>query len=289
VAEQASGLVLLDKPRGCSSFAAIAALRPLVGRKVGHAGTLDPFATGLLLVVTGRATRLATYLTGLDKQYHATIRFGATSTTDDPEGVISETARRTTRAAVQAALDARCGVIRQAPPAASAIRIDGERSYARFRRGEQATPPVRSVTISQLALAAFDAEAQTATITVTCSKGTYIRALARDIGAAVGAGGYCETLRRTMIGSFDVRDAAPLATILAEGRGGWWRDPIDALPHLPRRVLDRRETDRISHGGVIDARDETGLVRLVADGALIGVGRRDEQVLRPVIVVEAAR
>jgi len=88
---------------------------------------------------------------------------------------------------------------------------------------------------------------------------------------------------------FDVRDAAPLATILAEGRGSWWRDPIDALPHLPRRVLDRRETDRISHGGVIDARDESSLVRLLADGALIGVGRRDEQVLRPVIVVEAAR
>ncbi len=137
-----SGLLLLDKPAGPSSFQAIARLRPVLGRKVGHAGTLDPFATGLLLVLAGRATRLAAYLSGLDKRYVARVALGVTSTTGDPEGELVATgAPRVGRAAVEAALPPFRGTIEQVPPAASAIHVEGERAYARFRRGEEVVVP----------------------------------------------------------------------------------------------------------------------------------------------------
>ena len=202
-----AGLVLVDKPAGISSFAAISRLRTPYGKKLGHAGTLDPFATGLLLVLTGRATRLASYLVGADKTYEATIQFGARSTTEDPEGEITPSGARTSEQSLQQALPDLTGEIEQVPPAASAIHIDGERAYRRFRRGETVTVPVRRVTIHVFTLMHFDSDSQEATVTVRCGSGTYVRSLARDLGELVGTGAYLSQLRRTEVGPFSVDHA----------------------------------------------------------------------------------
>jgi tRNA pseudouridine55 synthase len=275
----ADGLLLLDKAAGRSSFGAIAALRPVLGRKVGHAGTLDPFATGLLIVLAGRATRLAGFLTGLDKRYRAAVRFGVRSTTDDPEGEMAPTAATTDEDAVLRSLERFRGDIRQVPPAASAIHIDGERAYKRFRRGEEVEVPPRSVTVHAIELLAFDPVAQTAQLDVRCSTGTYIRALARDLGDAVGAGGYCSALRRTEVGPFSVDDAVTGDADVAAAL----RPPVAAVPHLPQRTLTAEETSAVAHGRTIVATDEgDGPVALLDSGhELLAIGRRDGDRLRP--------
>jgi tRNA pseudouridine55 synthase len=273
VAEQRHGLLLLDKPAGRSSFKAIAAERPALGRKVGHAGTLDPFATGLLLVLAGRATRFVPYLAGLEKRYEAAVRFGAVSTTDDPEGELTEMGGRTDAEAVAAALPALTGRIRQAPPAASAVHIDGERAYRRFRRGEAVTVPVREVDVHQLVLCGFDVATQTAELAVRCGSGTYVRALARDLGAALGCGAYCAALRRTDIGPFSVEDA------------GRFLDPVDAVPNLPLVDVDAATAAAIRHGRRVPL-DATGPVRLVCDGRLVAIGLPDQDAVRPAVVFE---
>ena len=274
----ATGVLLLDKAAGKSSFGAIAALRPVLGRKLGHAGTLDPFATGLLVVLAGRATRLATFLTGLDKRYRAAVRFGVTSTTDDPEGELTETAATTDEDAVLRSLDGFRGAITQVPPAASAVHIDGERAYKRFRRGEDVAMPERAVTIHAIELLSFDAASQTAELDVHCSTGTYIRALARDLGVAVGAGGYCSALRRTEVGPFSI-DAA----VAADGDiAAALRPAADAVPHLPRRQITPAEVDAIAHGRRIDAHDEPAGPIVLLDGErLVAIGTRDGDTLRP--------
>jgi tRNA pseudouridine55 synthase len=272
-------MLLLDKAAGRSSFGAIAALRPSLGRKLGHAGTLDPFATGLLVVLAGRATRLAGFLTGLDKRYQAAVRFGVRSTTDDPEGDLAPTAATTDEDAVLRSLEQFRGEIRQVPPAASAIHIDGERAYKRFRRGEEVEVPARSVTVHSIELLAFDPVAQTAELDVHCSTGTYIRALARDLGDAVGAGGYCSALRRTEVGPFTVDEAVPATADVAAAL----RPPVAAVPHLPQRTLDADETSAVTHGRAIAAAGEgEGPVALVdADRQLLAIGRRDGDRVRP--------
>src|SRR6476646_569938 len=204
---QLTGLVLVDKPAGPSSFGVLRSLRPALGPKLGHAGTLDPFATGLLLVLAGRATRLAAYLSGLDKRYEAVVQFGAVSTTRDPEGDLTPTGATTDAAAVASAAAGMTGDVLQAVPAASAVKVDGRRSYARMRAGEAVAAPPRRVRISRLEVEAFDEETQRARIAVECSKGTYVRQIAADLGAATGAGAYCIALRRTGVGDFDVSDA----------------------------------------------------------------------------------
>jgi tRNA pseudouridine55 synthase len=286
--EQATGLLLLDKPAGSSSFAAIARLRPVLGRKLGHAGTLDPFATGLLLVLAGRATRLASFIVGQPKRYHATVTFGMRSTTADPEGELTAGGGRTTRAEVEAALGGFRGTIDQVPPAASAVHVDGERAYARFRRGETVTVPTRRVTIAALTLVTFDELAQTAELDVRCSTGTYIRALARDLGEELGVGAYCSALRRTEIGAFGVDDAASPAVALAEPFGGpHWRAPIAAVPYLATRDLTAPEFDAIGHGRVIPG-DGTGPVALRHEGRLVAIANAVDGSLRPSIVLETA-
>ena len=271
-------MLLLDKAAGHSSFGAIAALRPVLGRKLGHAGTLDPFATGLLIVLAGRATRLATFLTGLDKRYRAAVRFGVTSTTDDPEGDLAETAATTDEDAVRRSLNGFRGAIRQVPPAASAVHIDGERAYKRFRRGEEVEMPERAVTIHALDLLAFDPVSQTAHLDVRCSTGTYIRALARDLGAAVGTGGYCSELRRTEVGPFSIGDAVAEDGDIAAAL----RPAADAVPHLPRRQITVAEVEAIGHGRRIEARDEpAGPVVLLDGERLVAIGTRDGDSLRP--------
>jgi tRNA pseudouridine55 synthase len=280
-----TGLLLVDKPKGRTSFAVLRALRPALGRKLGHAGTLDPFATGLLLVVAGRATRLAAYLSGVDKRYEAVVQFGAVSTTLDPEGQITPGGPATDADAVTAAAEGLVGEILQAVPAASAVKVDGERSYARMRRGEAVVPPPRRVTIHELRVEGFDHRTQRAAIAVRCSKGTYIRQVAADLGSATGAGAYCLELRRTDAGSFAVADAGTPEQIGADPFGPWYRSPADALPHLPARSLDEAEQRDVAHGRALRLGDEAGVTRLLAGGELRAVAEPRGDRLQPVVVL----
>ena len=282
---QLTGLVLVDKPAGPSSFGVLRSLRPALGTKLGHAGTLDPFATGLLLVLAGRATRLATYLSGLDKRYEAVVQFGASSTTLDPEGDIEPTGAATNADAVAAAAAGLTGEVLQAVPAASAVKIGGRRSYARMRAGEAVAAPPRPVRIDQLDVRGFDDEAQQARIAVACSKGTYVRQIAADLGEATGAGAYCLELRRTAVGDFGLADAGTPGDIAREPFGRWYRSAADALPHLPARALDEAEQRDVSHGRALARHGEDGFTRLLRDGELRAVAEPRGERLQPVVVL----
>jgi tRNA pseudouridine55 synthase len=280
------GLVLVDKPAGKTSHDLTLATRRALGvRKAGHAGTLDPFATGLLLVVAGRATRLATYLSGLDKGYDAVVQFGAVSTTLDPEGEITPAGPPTDAAAVTDAAAGLVGEIVQAVPAASAVKVDGERAYTRMRRGESVEPPPRRVTIHRLDVREFDEGTQRAAISVRCSKGTYVRQLAADLGTATGAGAYCLELRRTHVGRFELADAGTPDEVAGDPLGRWYRSAADALPHLPARALDDGEQRDVSHGRALRRRGEEGLTRLVHEGELRAVAEPRGERLQPVVVL----
>ncbi len=215
-----SGILLVDKPGGITSHDVVSRTRKLAGtRKVGHAGTLDPMATGLLILGIDSSTRLLTYLVGLDKEYFATIRLGFATTTDDAEGEQLGEQRDTsavTGEAIAAAIVPLTGRIRQVPSSVSAIKVDGKRSYDRVRDGEDFTLAAREVTVSAfevlevrgtelLGSNSFEID-----VRVACSSGTYIRALARDLGDALGTGGHLTALRRTRIGPFDVAAAGQL-------------------------------------------------------------------------------
>ncbi|MDX6594581.1 MAG: tRNA pseudouridine55 synthase [Gaiellales bacterium] len=280
-----TGLFLVDKQAGPTSFGVLRGLRPALGDKLGHAGTLDPFATGLLLVLAGPGTRLATYLSGLDKRYTAVVQLGATSSTLDPEGDVELTGRQSDEAAVRAALPSLTGSVEQRVPLASAVRVAGERSYRRMRRGVTDAPPPRTVHIERLDVIAFDHDRQQVTIDVECSKGTYVRQLAADLGEAVGAGGYCLELRRAAIGPFVVEHAGTPEQIAADPSGPWRLDLREALPHLPERVLADEELDDVRHGRRLSPRGETGPVRLVHHGDLAAIGEPGDRGIRPVVVL----
>lgn len=288
--EHPAGAILLDKPAGISSFAAIARLRGAVGRKVGHTGTLDPFATGLLVVCCARATRLATFLSGADKQYVAVVRFGATSSTGDPEGEIAETgARLPERATIENALEPFRGAIDQVPPAASAVHVDGERAYRRFRRGEIVVLPSRRVTISALRLIAHDPAAGTATLELDCSSGTYVRSLARDLGEALDCGAYLTALRRTRVGPFVVGRAADLERAVASPYARpWWLQPAEAVGALSTLHVDAATAEAIRHGRRPTAPAETPEgepLALLNAGRLVAVGHVEEGRLRSLVVL----
>jgi tRNA pseudouridine55 synthase len=279
------GVFLVDKAAGPTSFDVLRQLRPALGRKLGHAGTLDPFATGLLLVLAGSATRLATYLSGLDKSYRAVVQLGAASTTLDRDGGLAPTGVVTDQPALREAAASLTGVIEQRVPLASAVRVDGERSYARMRRGETTAPPPREVRIDRLELLEFDAELQRATIEVDCSKGTYVRQIAADLGEATGAGGYCLELRRLKIGRFSVEQAGTVAQIAGDPDGRWHLSARDALSHMPERTLDDAEVEHVRHGRAVAARDELGPVRLVHGGDLVAIAAPGERGLQPTMVL----
>ena len=216
------GLLLVDKPGGLTSHDVVARTRRAAGtRRVGHAGTLDPMATGLLVLGINRATRLLTYVVGAEKTYMATIRLGQSTVTDDAEGDVTEShdASMVARAQIDVALGALRGEIQQAPSAVSAIKIDGKRSYARVRAGEDVALPPRPVTIRRFDVRGERREGASIDldVIVECSSGTYIRALARDLGAALGVGGHLTALRRTRVGAFDVADAQPLDSVMSDG------------------------------------------------------------------------
>lgn len=212
-----SGLVVVDKPGGITSHGVVARVRRLAGtRKVGHAGTLDPMATGVLVLGVGRATRLLGHLMLTDKGYDATIRLGVVTTTDDAEGeVVSATALDgITEEDVRRTLATFVGEIEQVPSAVSAIKVDGKRAYARVRDGEQVALKARGVTIHELTV--HDVALPDVRISVRCSSGTYIRAIARDLGAALGVGGHLTELRRTAVGSFGLDQARTLEELEEE-------------------------------------------------------------------------
>lgn len=212
-----SGILLVDKPGGVTSHDVVArARRALNTRKIGHAGTLDPMATGLLILGVGSATRLLTFIVGLDKTYEATIRLGVSTDSDDADGSVTAQApaadvNAVTDAAISAGIDDLTGEISQVPSTVSAIKVGGKRAYDLARAGEEVHLKARTVTVTRFEVRAErrlpDEGVIDLDVVVDCSSGTYIRALARDLGAALGVGGHLTGLRRTRIGSFEVTDA----------------------------------------------------------------------------------
>jgi tRNA pseudouridine55 synthase len=276
-------LLLVDKAGGMTSHDVVArARRVLSVRKVGHAGTLDPMATGLLVLGVGAATRLLGHLSGSDKTYDATIRLGQSTVTDDREGEV----RTTTSAAavtdddVRTALAAQVGALQQVPSSVSAVKVDGRRSYDRVRAGEEFELAPRSVTVHRIDVhritrptpALLDVD-----VTVACSTGTYIRAIARDVGATLGVGGHLTALRRTSSGPFDTQQARPVeeaaAALAAAGSG----DGVLGLTEAARAVFPARElTDdeavALGHGRRVPAIGAPGLHAAIApDGRLIAL------------------
>ena len=218
-------IVLIDKPTGMTSFGVVARVRRVLteqaGRKVkvGHTGTLDPFATGLMILVTGKKCREAEHYTKLDKWYEAQIVLGQTSSTGDPEGELAAVSdRRPTEAEIGAVLERFTGEIQQVPPVFSAIKIDGQRAYKLARQGKEVNMPSRNVTIYSLKLISY--EYPYVNIRTHVSSGTYIRTLAQDIGEALGTGAYCRELRRTKIAKYDIADAKTLADLGIVSRNG---------------------------------------------------------------------
>jgi tRNA pseudouridine55 synthase len=221
-----AGLLLIDKDPDWTSHDVVAKVRGLAGtRRVGHAGTLDPMATGLLILGIESATKLLTFLVGEDKTYQATIRLGATTVTDDREGDVTSEAdpaavAAITSEAIETALQALRGDIMQVPSSVSAIKVDGQRAYAKVRGGDEVKLAARPIRVSRFTVDAeprfVDGKFVDLDVTVDCSSGTYIRALARDLGAALGVGGHLTALRRTRIGQYDVSQATRLEGLTRE-------------------------------------------------------------------------
>jgi tRNA pseudouridine55 synthase len=254
------GVILVDKPDGVTSHDVVAGRRRWLGRgvKVGHAGTLDPFATGLLLVLVGRATRVQRFLMALPKRYFTVARLGWTSTTGDPEGEIAQ--GRTP------SLDLRTGTIRQRPPAYSAVKVGGERAYALARRGEDVELPEREVHVSRFDLVWRDGDR--AAFEIDCSSGTYVRSLIADLGDA-----YCLELRRTAIGPFEVGDADDERIVPLD----------DSLAFIPAVELDGEDARFAAHGRAIPGTAE-GIVRLRDRDGLIALAEpREDGTLKPIV------
>jgi tRNA pseudouridine55 synthase len=209
------GLLLVDKTAGMTSHDVVQHVRRIYGeRSIGHLGTLDPFATGLLVLLLGRATRLATFLDTEPKVYEATIRFGTETNTDDETGTVIRSAAAASESDIRSAIKSLTGTISQVPPAYSAKSIDGTRAYDAARRGTPLDIPAVDVTVHSWDVREVSAE--TVSAVITCSGGTYIRALARDLGRLTQSAAHLASLRRTRIGEFDVRDAATLEALSAE-------------------------------------------------------------------------
>jgi tRNA pseudouridine55 synthase len=278
VEPQRGGLVVVDKPAGLTSHDVVARVRRLAGtRRVGHAGTLDPMATGVLLVGVGRATRLLGHLALHDKDYLATMRLGVTTSTDDAQGepLTHTPADQLAAEDVVAAMKAFTGEIEQRPPAVSAIKVDGVRAYTRARAGEDVVLALRRVTVSRFEATEFRPDAELGVldvdVEVTCSSGTYIRALARDVGAALGVGGHLAALRRTRVGAFDLS----AARTLPELETAFTLAPLDvvAASAFARRDLDAEQALALSHGAKLSA-SGMGIEPVAAfgpDGALVAL------------------
>jgi len=248
----ADGLLVVDKPAGMTSHDVVARVRRALGiRKVGHAGTLDPMATGVLVLGVGRATRLLGYVSGADKDYLATIRLGQATFTDDAEGEVTaeSSAASVTTQAVAAGVTALTGDLLQVPSTVSAIKVGGERAYRRARSGETVDLPARPVRVSRfdvIDLTRPTPDLVDLAVGVTCSSGTYVRALARDLGEALGVGGHLTALRRTRVGGFDVSGAHTLTGLTGP-------DDLTSLDaavgaSFPRLDVDATDALAVGHG-----------------------------------------
>jgi tRNA pseudouridine55 synthase len=288
------GLVVVDKPAGLTSHDVVARIRRLAGtRRVGHAGTLDPMATGVLVVGVERATKLLTYLVGAHKEYLATVRLGVATVTDDAEGEVTarHDASGTAPEAVAAVVATLTGDILQVPSAVSAIKVDGRRAYARVRAGEAVELAARPVTVQRFevlgrregvddGLPVVDLD-----VVVACSSGTYVRALARDLGERLGVGGHLTALRRTRVGPYGLAEARTLEQL----GDGFTLLPLAEAARLafPARELTADEARRLSHGMKLTA---VGLGAVPAaafapDGALVAVVTEDGPTARPLVVL----
>jgi tRNA pseudouridine55 synthase len=281
------GVVVVDKPAGPTSHDVVALVRRLAAtRRIGHGGTLDPFATGVLPLFLGAATRLAEYHLGEAKAYRATVCLGATSTTDDLEGELEPVAGPpVTRAALEAALAGQTGTFEQRPPTYSAIKIAGRRAYALARAGARPELRARRVTVSRLDLVEWDDSDPArpiAVLEVDCSAGTYVRSIARDVGAALGSGAYLGALTRTRSGAFGLDDAVGLEALRAAAADGSARlaalmRPVDAgLGSMPWVDLTAADVAEVVHGRAVrppSAEPVDGPVRLLGpDGRIVGIG-----------------
>ncbi len=304
------GFVVVDKPGGMTSHDVVARMRRLAHtRRVGHAGTLDPMATGVLVIGIERATRLLPYAAGHDKAYRATIRLGQSTVTDDAEGEVTggSPAGGLGDDEVAVALHAFRGDIAQVPSAVSAIKVKGVRSYARVRRGEDVALAARPVTIHRLDVLTVHRPPDDAVIDVDielrCSPGTYVRALARDLGTALGVGGHLVALRRTAVGGFSVDEAVPLSALMAASREreesvgtavastGGDGLPLLTLAEVAARLFDRRDVGAeearvLSHGGRLPAQGRSGPYAVFApDGGVIAVVAERDGLARAEVVL----
>jgi len=285
----ASGVVVVDKPAGLTSHDVVARVRRLAGtRKVGHAGTLDPMATGVLVIGINRATRLLGHLLLTDKAYDATIRLGATTSTDDAEGEVLATAptEGVTEDAIRAGLAAQVGDIEQVPSAVSAIKVDGKRAYERVRAGEQIELAARRVHVASIDITRIerDPDGISVDISVRCSSGTYIRAIARDLGAGLGVGGHLTALRRTAVGPFGI-DAARTLDDLADELG-----VLDiseaARTSFPSYELDEVQTAMVRVGKKlpIDLPEGVPTAVFAPSGEFLALYERGGELARPIAV-----
>lgn len=304
---QPEGLLVVDKPQGWTSHDVVGRLRRLCGtKKVGHAGTLDPMATGVLVAGVGRGTKLLTYLVGADKTYQAVIRLGVSTVTEDAEGEVvavapPEAVEALTQAEIYRAVARLTGEIRQVPSAVSAIKVDGKRSYARVRAGEDVVLEPREVTVSRFEIHGVTPQVleertrvMDVSVTVDVSSGTYVRALARDLGDALGVYGHLTVLRRTRVGSLDLshaNDLEQLRRVVDQGQ----QIPMTSLEEAAgamfpaRQVSDAEEAD-LGHGKRVAATGVSGVTAAFApDGGLVALvedrGHDHERTAKPIVVL----
>ena len=284
---EAAGLLLVDKPAGITSHDVVSIVRrSLHTRRVGHAGTLDPFATGLLVVLVGRGTRLMPFVDGEPKVYDATIALGAETDTDDATGQITREASLPAPSAIEAGIAQLTGEIHQIPPTYSAKQVGGTRAYAAARRGKQLELAPSRVVVHRWEI--LSASQSRLSVRITCSGGTYIRALARDIGRLAGSAAHLAALRRLSSGGFDVRDASTVDVIRS---GGVEVRPLrEAIPSVATRVLTDGELARVLHGNpVVDELPAADRVALLDDqGDLVAIAERSGIELRPKVVLRDA-
>lgn len=280
-----NGILVLDKPPGMTSHDAVSICRKRLDvRRIGHAGTLDPDATGVLVLGVGRATRLLQFLEAHDKSYRATVVFGIETTTQDASGEVVATADPSglDRARVERALEGFRGEVVQIPPMVSAVKVGGEPLYRKARRGEDVARPERRVRIHELTLEGWDPPI----LYVRCSKGTYVRTLVHDLGRALGLGAHVASLRRLSVGPFTLDDAAAIEAISPEALL-----PMDAaVAGLPRRELAAPTALALIQGKTVGAAGITGPYAVYGPRGLVGVAADGPGGARPVcILVDAAR
>ena len=285
----ASGLVIVDKPAGLTSHDVVARIRRLAGtRRVGHAGTLDPMATGVLVVGVEKATRLLGHLALTEKEYLATIRLGQATDTGDAQGTVVAGAPAGELALdrVRAAAAVLTGEIQQVPPAVSAIKVSGRRAYQMAREGQAPALAPRAVTVHEFIISDPRSAGQgllDVTAAVRCSSGTYVRALARDLGESLGVGGHLTMLRRTRVGPYRLSDARELAELTAEFRVIPLAEAAAAA--FPVRPLTEAEAQSLSHGASLNAAGAAGPVAALApDGTLIALVEERAGRARPLAV-----